>query len=191
MFLTHPNNKIQAIQADTGELIWEYQYAFPPASKMLGGPTRNIALWDNKVFLTTYDAALVAVDAVTGEQLWRTQKADYREAFTHSAGPIVANGVVVSGINGCELFTEDGCFITGHDPDTGEELWRTSTLALPDTPEYATWGDVSPDRRGGGDIWITGSYDPALDLIYRSHGPPLAAACRSRTPRSTLIRPSR
>jgi alcohol dehydrogenase (cytochrome c) len=63
MFLTHPNNKIQAIQADTGELIWEYQYAFPPASKMLGGPTRNIALWDNKVFLATYDAALVAVDA--------------------------------------------------------------------------------------------------------------------------------
>ena len=50
MFLTHPNNKIQAIQADTGELIWEYQYAFPPASKMLGGPTRNIALWDNKYF---------------------------------------------------------------------------------------------------------------------------------------------
>ena len=180
MFLTHPNNKIQAIQADTGELIWEYQYAFPPASKMLGGPTRNIALWDNKVFLATYDAALVAVDAATGEQLWRTQKADYREAFTHSAGPIVANGVVVSGINGCELFTEDGCFITGHDPDTGEELWRTSTLALPDTPEYATWGDVSPDRRGGGDIWITGSYDPALDLIYFGTSQPKPWAAPSR-----------
>ena len=180
MFLTHPNNKIQAIQADTGELIWEYQYAFPPASKMLGGPTRNIALWDNKVFLATYDAALVAVDAVTGEQLWRTQKADYREAFTHSAGPIVANGVVVSGINGCELFTKDGCFITGHDPDTGEELWRTSTLALPETPEYATWGDVSPDRRGGGDIWITGSYDPALDLIYFGTSQPKPWAAPSR-----------
>ena len=122
MFLTHSNNKIQAIEADSGELIWEYQYAFPPASKMLGGPTRNIALWGDKLFLATYDAALVAVDAVTGQQIWRTQKADYREAFTHSAGPIVANGVVVSGINGCELFTEDGCFITGHDPDTGVRI---------------------------------------------------------------------
>ncbi|MEK9594125.1 MAG: c-type cytochrome, partial [Luminiphilus sp.] len=62
MFLTHAHNKIQAIEAATGELIWEYQYAFPPASKMLGGPTRNIALWQDRLFLTTYDAAIVAVD---------------------------------------------------------------------------------------------------------------------------------
>ena len=101
------------------------------------------------------------------------------EAFTHSAGPIVANGVVVSGINGCELFTQAGCFITGHDPETGEELWRTSTLALPDTPEYATWGDVAPDRRGGGDVWIAGSYDPDLD------------PCTSAPHNQTLAAPSR
>ena len=86
MFLTHPHNKIQAIDAASGDLIWEYQYAFPPASKMLGGPTRNIAIWQDRLFLATYDAALVAIDARTGQQLWRTQKADYREAFTHSAG---------------------------------------------------------------------------------------------------------
>ena len=129
MFLTHAHNKIQAIEAATGELIWEYQYEFPPASRMLGGPTRNIALWQDRLFLTTYDAAIVAIDATTGEERWRTEKADYREAYTHSAGPIVADGIVVSGINGCELFTQDGCFITGHDPETGEELWRTATLA--------------------------------------------------------------
>jgi alcohol dehydrogenase (cytochrome c) len=180
MFLTHANNKIQAIEADSGELIWEYQYEFPPAAKMLGGPTRNIALWQDKLFLATYDAALIALDAVTGKQLWRSEKADYREAFTHSAGPIVADGVVVSGINGCELFTEDGCFVTGHDPDTGEELWRTSTLALPGTPEYATWGDVAPDRRGGGDIWIAGSYDPSLNLVYFGTSQPKPWAAPSR-----------
>jgi len=180
MFLTHANNKIQAIEADSGELIWEYQYDFPPAAKMLGGPTRNIALWQDKLFLATYDAALIALDAVTGKQLWRSEKADYREAFTHSAGPIVANGVVVSGINGCELFTEAGCFVTGHDPDTGEELWRTSTLALPGTPEYATWGDVAPDRRGGGDIWIAGSYDPSLNLVYFGTSQPKPWAAPSR-----------
>lgn len=180
MFLTHPHNKIQAIEAATGELIWEYQYAFPPAAKMLGGPTRNIALWQDRLFLATYDAALVAIDAASGKQLWRTEKADYRDAYTHSAGPLVAAGVVVSGINGCELFTEDGCFITGHDPETGQELWRTSTLALPDTPEYATWGEVAPDRRGGGDVWIAGSYDPELDLVYfgTSQPKPWAAASR-------------
>lgn len=180
MFLTHANNKIQAIEADSGELIWEYQYDFPPAAKMLGGPTRNIALWQDKLFLATYDAALIALDAVTGKQLWRSEKADYREAFTHSAGPIVANGVVVSGINGCELFTEAGCFVTGHDPDTGEELWRTSTLALPGTPEYSTWGDVAPDRRGGGDIWIAGSYDPSLNLVYFGTSQPKPWAAPSR-----------
>ena len=180
MFLTHPHNKIQAIEAATGELIWEYQYAFPPAAKMLGGPTRNIALWQDRLFLATYDAALVAIDAASGKQLWRTEKADYREAYTHSAGPLVAAGVVVSGINGCELFTEDGCFITGHDPETGQELWRTSTLALPGTPEYGSWGAVAPDRRGGGDVWIAGSYDPELDLVYfgTSQPKPWAAASR-------------
>ena len=180
MFLTHAHNKIQAIEAATGELIWEYQYTFPPASKMLGGPTRNIALWQDRLFLTTYDAAIVAIDATTGAELWRTEKADYREAFTHSAGPIVANGIVVSGINGCELFTQDGCFITGHDPTTGVELWRTATLAEPGTPEYATWGNVAPDRRGGGDIWIAGSYDPELDLVYFGTSQPKPWAAPSR-----------
>ena len=180
MFLTHPHNKIQAIDAASGDLIWEYQYAFPPASKMLGGPTRNIAIWQDRLFLATYDAALVAIDARTGQQLWRAQKADYQEAFTHSAGPIVANGVVVSGINGCELFTQSGCFITGHDPETGEEMWRTSTLALPHTSEYATWGDVAPDRRGGGDVWIAGSYDPDLDLVYFGTSQPKPWAAPSR-----------
>ena len=180
MFLTHPHNKIQAIDAASGDLIWEYQYPFPAASKMLGGPTRNIAIWQDRLFLATYDAALVAIDARTGRQLWRTQKADYREAFTHSAGPIVANDVVVSGINGCELFTQSGCFITGHDPETGKELWRTSTLALPGTPEYATWGDVDPDRRGGGDVWIAGSYDPNLDLVYFGTSQPKPWAAPSR-----------
>ncbi|MGD2007938.1 MAG: PQQ-binding-like beta-propeller repeat protein [Cellvibrionales bacterium] len=183
MFLTHPNNKIQALNAATGDLIWEYQYDFPTDSKLLGGPTRNIAIYGHRLFMTTYDAALVAIDARSGEQLWRAVKADYRQAFTHSAGPIVAHGVVVSGINGCELFTEDGCFITGHDPNTGEEIWRTSTLALPGTPEYATWGNIAPDRRGGGDTWIAGTYDIELDrVIYGTSQPkPWAAVSRGMT----------
>ncbi|MEM6605219.1 MAG: PQQ-binding-like beta-propeller repeat protein, partial [Pseudomonadota bacterium] len=118
IFLTHPGNRIQAVDGASGDVIWEYQYEFPPASKLLGGPTRNIAIYGNHLFLATYDAAIVAIDARNGAEVWRSVKADYREAYTHSAGPIMANGVVVSGINGCELFTEDGCFVTGHDPET-------------------------------------------------------------------------
>lgn len=180
MFLTHPDNKIQAIDGATGSLIWEYRYPYPPGSKLLGGPTRNIALFEDSLFLATYDAALVAIDIKTGTERWRTEKADFRQAFTHSAGPIIADGVVVSGINGCELFTEDGCFITGHDPDTGEELWRTSTLAEPDTEAYASWGEIEPDRRGGGDTWIAGSYDPELNLVIYGTSQPKPWAAVSR-----------
>jgi alcohol dehydrogenase (cytochrome c) len=119
MFLTHPNNKIQAIDAATGDLIWEYAYSFPPEARTLGGPTRNIALYGNRLFLATYDAAIVAIDTRTGKEVWRTQKADYTQGYTHTAGPLIAGGVVVSGINGCERFKKGGCFITGHDPETG------------------------------------------------------------------------
>lgn len=180
MFLTHADNRIQAVDAVTGTVLWDYQYAYADGSRLLGGPTRNIAIFEDKLFLATYDAALLAIDARTGRELWKSVKADYTQAYTHSAGPIIADGVVVSGINGCELFTEDGCFITGHDPATGEELWRTSTLAMPGTAAYDSWGDIAPDRRGGGDNWIAGSYDPDLGLFIlgTSQAKPWVAASR-------------
>jgi alcohol dehydrogenase (cytochrome c) len=184
MFLTHPANFIQALDAATGDLIWEYAYAYPPDSRALGGPTRNIAIYGDKLFLATYDAALVAIDVRTGKQLWRTVKADYKKGYTHSSGPIIADGVVVSGINGCERFKPDGCFITGHDPATGRELWRTSTIALPGDPNDASWAGIPPARRGGGDNWIAGSYDPALGLVIlgTSQAKPWVAASRGMSP---------
>lgn len=189
MYLTHPGNIIQAVAADTGEVIWEYRYRFPPEAKTLGGPVRNIALYGDKLFLATYDAAIVAIDARTGEQVWHTPKADYREAYTHTAGPIVGGGVVLSGINGCELFTADGCFITGHDPDTGEELWRTSTIALPGTPGNETWAGMPAELRAGGDAWIAGSYDHDLDLFFigTSQAKPWVAASRGMSARDAAL----
>ena len=189
MYLTHPGNIIQAVAADTGDVIWEFRYEFPPAAKTLGGPVRNIAIFDDKLFLATYDAAIVAIDARTGEQVWRTPKANYEQAYTHTAGPIIGGGVVLSGINGCERFTKDGCFVTGHDPDTGEELWRTSTIALPGTPGNDTWGDIPPELRGGGDVWIAGSYDPELDLFFvgTSQPKPWVAASRGMTPKDAAL----
>ncbi len=184
IYLTHPGNVIQALDARNGELIWEYAYSFPAESRTLGGPTRNIALYGDKLFMATYDAALVAVDARTGEQLWRTVKADYRQGYTHTSGPIVGAGVVLSGINGCERYKRDGCFITGHDPDTGKELWRTSTIALPGDPNDDSWNDLPPELRAGGDTWIAGSYDPQLRLFYigTSQAKPWVAASRGMSP---------
>ncbi len=184
MYLTHPGNVIQALDAATGDLIWEFSYDFPEAAKALGGPTRNIAIYGDKLFMSTYDAAIIAIDARTGKQVWRTQKADYKKGYTHSAGPIIGGGVVLSGINGCEWYKEGGCFITGHDPDTGEELWRTSTIALPGTPGGDTWGDLPAELRAGSDAWIAGSYDPELNLFYigTSQAKPWVAASRGMTP---------
>lgn len=189
MYLTHPGNIVQAVAADSGNVIWEYRYSFPPEAKTLGGPVRNIAIYGEKLFLATYDAALVAIDARSGEQVWRTAKADYREAYTHTAGPIIGGGVVLSGINGCELYTAAGCFITGHDPDTGRELWRTSTIALPGTPGGDSWAGLPPELRAGADTWIAGSYDEELDLFFigTSQAKPWVAASRGMSARDAAL----
>ncbi len=183
MYLAHPGNVLQALDAASGELIWEYAYTHPPESRTLGGPIRNIAIYEDKLFLATYDAAIVAVDARTGKQVWRTEKVDFRDGYTHTAGPIVGAGVVLSGINGCERYSGKGCFITGHDPDTGEELWRTSTIALPGDAGDDTWGGQPAEYRAGGDTWIAGSFDPTLNLFYigTSQAKPWVAASRGMT----------
>ena len=184
MYLVNSNNVVQAIDGATGDVIWEYRYGFPPDSVTLGGVTRSIAIYRDKVFLATYDAALLALDARTGEPVWRTVKADYRKGFTHTSGPVVADGVLVSGINGCERFKDDGCFITGHDPETGAELWRTSTIARGSDPNSATWADVAETFRAGGDTWIPGSYDPRLGLFYigTAQAKPWVAVSRRMSP---------
>lgn len=189
MFLAHPGNVVQAIDAANGSLIWEYAYPHPPESRTLGGPTRNIAIYRDRIFVATYDAALIALDARTGKLLWRTVKADYTKGFTHTAGPLIADGVVVSGINGCERFKREGCFITGHDPETGRELWRTSTIALPGDPNDATWAGIPVELRGGGDNWIAGSYDPELKLVIlgTSQAKPWVAASRGMTPKDAAL----
>ncbi|MEE2638252.1 MAG: PQQ-binding-like beta-propeller repeat protein [Acidobacteriota bacterium] len=182
MFLANPGNVVQAIDAATGDLIWEYRSPLPEDAPQRGA-TRTLALYGDKVFLATHDAALVGLDARTGAEIWRTVKADYTQGFNQRGGPIVANGVVVSGINGCQRYKEQTCFITGHDPDTGEELWRTSTIALPGDPNNASWGDTPPYLRAGGDMWIPGSYDTALDLFYigTAQAKPWVAASRGMT----------
>lgn len=165
MYLPNPGDIIQAFDAASGDLLWEYRREIPEDAG-LGRPSRSIAIYEDKVYLTTDDGYVVALDAKNGSVVWEVERADYKKGYFTSAGPIVANGVVIAQINGCERFKEEGCFITGHDADTGEELWRTSTIARPGEPGGDTWGDLPYELRGGGDQWITGSYDPELNLYY-------------------------
>ena len=189
MFLTHPGNMIQALNAANGRLIWEYKYPYPKDSMLLGGPTKNIAMYKDKIFMATYDAALIALDIRTGKLLWKNIKADYKDGYTHSSGPIIANGVVISGINGCERYIEDGCFITGHDPDSGKELWRTSTVALSEDINGSSWGNTPDIFRAGSDTWIAGSYDPELNIFYigTSQAKPWVAASRGMSPNEKAL----
>ena len=188
MFLASPGDVVQAIDAVTGDVIWQYRSPLPEDAPQRA-PTRTLALHGDRVFLATADAALVALDARTGEEVWRTVKADYTQGFRQNAGPVIADGVVVTGTNGCQRYKAQTCFITGHDPDTGEELWRTSTIALPGDPNDASWGDTPPYLRAGGDQWIPGSYDPELGLYYigTAQAKPWVAASRGMTTRQDAL----
>jgi len=163
MYLPNPHGVIQALDAATGDLIWEYR----PAARTEGnGVQRNIAIYADKIFGTTFDAHIIALDARTGKVAWDTAVADPKLGYEYTSGPIVVRGKVVAGITGCSHYKEDVCFITGHDAATGKELWRTSTVARPGEPGGDTWGDLPLRFRAGSDAWISGSYDPETNLIY-------------------------
>ncbi len=166
MFLANPNGVVQALDARTGEGLWEHRRRFPDGFAGGDRSPRNVALYGDRLFLATADAALVALDARTGQRVWEDQVADYGQGYSNSSGPLVVGGRVINGINGCSRFQPDSCFITAHDANTGEEIWRTFTIARPGEPGGDTWGDLPLALRGGGDSWIAGSYDPDLDLLY-------------------------
>ena len=187
LFLSNPGNVVQALDASDGTPLWEYRRRFPDG----GGQNqlRTLAIWEDLIFVATSDAYMVALDAPTGAVRWETRIADREKGYTNSSGPIVANGRVINGINGCERFYEDSCFITAHDARTGRELWRTFTIARPGEPGGDTWGDLPLEFRGGGDVWMSGSWDPELGLAYfgTAQAKPWVAASRGlSTADSTL-----
>ena len=183
MFVPAPRGVVVALDAANGDLIWEYRpslqtsstdsatgrSAAMPATAFAGvgrGVQKNIALYGDRVFTATENASIVALDASTGSLLWETQVADPALGYHYTAGPVVAHGTLVTGITGCSRYKEDVCFITGHDPHTGEERWRTTTIARPGEPGGDTWGDLPLQFRAGGDAWVAGNYDPELNLVY-------------------------
>ena len=163
---------ILALNAVTGDLLWDFHKEFEPASKELSlldpsrRRTRNIAIFGDRIYWATDDAHLIALNAQTGAVIWDRTMADFRQGFRVSSGPIVVRGKIVSGMAGCDRFKKDPCFISAYDAQTGQLAWKTSTIARPGEPGGDTWGDVPLIQRAGGDAWIPGSYDPRLNLIY-------------------------
>jgi alcohol dehydrogenase (cytochrome c) len=164
LYLNNMGNIIQALDAATGELIWENRVG-PVAPT--GDAMRGLAIFDDKLFIATTDARLVALDARNGQIAWETIIGDRTEgAFGASSGPIVIGGKVLQGMGDCTLFRKEKCFIGAYDANDGRQLWRFVTVATTGTPGGDTWGDVEDLYRAGGDTWITGSYDPDLDTTY-------------------------
>jgi alcohol dehydrogenase (cytochrome c) len=166
------NSATMAIDAKTGKQVWKTKVEYPPETPRIvccGIINRGAALFDGKVFRTTLDANVIALDAKTGKELWRQKAADIKEGYSMTVAPLVADGVVLTGISGAEFGTRG--FIDGWDPATGKHLWRTYTIPSPDEPGGDTWkGDTW--KLGGGSTWITGSYDPELNTVYWGIGNP-------------------
>ena len=172
MYLPNPRDIIQAIDATSGDLIWEHRRDVPEGIEafLLGTVShvnRNIAIYDNLIIDTSIDDHVFALDVATGEQVWETQILDYKvNPATQTSGPIIANGKVISGRSCMPAGGPDACVITAHDAMTGQELWRRRTIPAPGEPGDETWGGVPFEERTHVGTWMAPSYDPELNLIY-------------------------
>ena len=164
IYLINTTNILQALDARTGELIWENHVG--PNAQVGMGAMRNIAIYQDKVLFATNDARLVALDARTGKKVWETPIADRSKGYTATSGPMVIHGVVVQGLTGCDRYGNDGCYISGYDVNSGKQLWKINTVARTGQPGGDTWGKLPDNLRVGGETWIAGSYDPELDLTF-------------------------
>jgi len=170
--MPNPRDVIQAIDAVTGDLIWEHRRDNPEdvyekIAGFLSENNRNVAIYDRLIIDTSVDDHVFALDARSGDVVWDTEVLDYT---THPAiqgsGPIIANGRVISGRSCLEPGGPDACVITAHDALTGAELWRRRTIPGPGEPGDETWGDVPFEERKHVGAWMVPSYDPELNLIY-------------------------
>jgi PQQ-dependent dehydrogenase (methanol/ethanol family) len=163
MYVPNRGDYIQAIDAKSGDLLWEYQRKYPQGIN--GGTNRNMAIWGTTLIDAGSDNQMYAVDARTGQQVWETFVLDPKKRASASSGPIIANGKIITGRQCQPDAGNDSCVITAHDAKTGKELWRTRTIPLPGEPGHETWGDVPMDQRWHVGTWMVPSYDPNTNLI--------------------------
>ncbi len=164
LYLANTGGIVQALDARTGRLIWEHHAGADVAP-------RGLALYrDMLIFhsmarwaVTRQDAFLAALDARTGEQVWKVQMPD---AYASNSGPLIANGLIIQGMGTCQVYEEKKCFISAYDPANGKQVWRFRTIALSGEPGGDTWSGLPDTFRAGAETWITGSYDPELNLTY-------------------------
>jgi alcohol dehydrogenase (cytochrome c) len=160
MFVHGFGDKIQALNAATGDLLWQYSRELPADVK--ASVKRNIAIYGNNVYLGTSDVHVVALAAKTGKVVWDRALVS-EKGFTLTGGPLVAKGKVMIGTAGR---VAGGNYIVALDAETGKEAWRFKTIAQPGEPGGDTWNDHPLAERNGASVWVAGSYDPQLNLTF-------------------------
>ncbi|HEY2930970.1 MAG TPA: PQQ-dependent dehydrogenase, methanol/ethanol family [Acidobacteriota bacterium] len=170
MYVTRPPSDVIALDAETGRALWTFEYKVPAGLyTCCGQVNRGLAILGTTLFITTLDAKLIALDARSGRMLWKKEIADPALNYTATAAPLVVKDKVIAGIAGAEGGIRG--FLDAYDAKTGERAWRFWTIPAPGEPGSETWGGDSW-RHGGGSTWITGSYDPELNLLYWGTGNP-------------------
>ena len=166
MYLTRPENEIHALDAETGRVLWTYTHRNPPRTfNCCGKVNRGLAILENRLFMNTLDMHILAVDAKSGRELWKTKMYDHTEAGGYAAtgAPLALNGKVIVGMAGGERGVSG--FLDAYDAATGKRLWRFNTIPQPGEPNFGTWAGDSW-KTGGASTWNSGSYDPELNLVY-------------------------
>jgi alcohol dehydrogenase (cytochrome c) len=170
MFVTAPTNHAYALDLLTGHPIWHYSKPLPSGvSICCGQVNRGFGALGNRLFKVNLEATLVSMDAKTGTVLWESTIDDIKKGYSATVAPLIAKNKVIIGVAGAEYGVRG--FIDAFDADTGKRAWRFWTVAGPDDPGGKSWGGDSY-MRGGGSIWVTGTYDPELNLVYFGTGNP-------------------
>jgi alcohol dehydrogenase (cytochrome c) len=167
MFVATPQGQVLALDAKSGDLFWRYKRQLPEDLFQLHPTNRGVALWQDKVYLATTDCFLVALDAKTGKELWAKKVNDYQKGYYMTLAPQVIDGKILVGSSGGEFGVRG--YIAAYDANSGNELWRTYTIPGPGEPGHETWKGEDW-KTGGGSVWLSGNYDPALKLAYWGTG---------------------
>jgi alcohol dehydrogenase (cytochrome c) len=170
LYVTGLLNHAWAIDGRTGALIWHYQRKLPAETRVCCGMVnRGFAVFGDRLFMTTLDAHVMAIDRKTGTPIWDVPMIDYELGYSATAAPLVVKDKLIVGMAGGDLATRG--FLDAYSLETGKRLWRFNTVPAPGEPGGDTW-PAGHFERGGGATWITGSYDPELNLVYWGVGNP-------------------
>lgn len=165
LFVQSSGDHVQALNAATGDLLWEYDRQLP--NDIRQRLKRSMAMFQDKLYVPTSDDHLIALDMKSGEVIWDQPLADYTKGWQVTGGPLVANGKVMQGITGQ---APGGCWIAALDAETGKPAWKFYTIARPGEFGGNSWNGLPVDKRSGASVWTAGSYDPQLNIAYFGTG---------------------